>query len=254
MPFEFILDKKQQYLTRHLLFPLPEKNSKGILVTRTSDGNPMIGPTSEEVSDKEDLSTTDEGFEKVITSAQRLVPSINENDIIAYFAGLRPASGHDFIIRHEDKAPGFVNVAGIQSPGLTASPAIAKMAADILKNNGLNLRKKFIFHGHRRKTTHLFAVAFSKTKKLIKKNPDYGDIVCRCEMVSAKEVKDAIKRGAKTMDGIKFRTRAQAGRCHGGFCTTRLMRILAEETGTSITEVTKKDAGSEIVMKDRKDD
>ena len=251
---EFILDKKQQYLTKHLLFPLPEKNSKGILVTRTSDGNPMIGPTSEEVSDKEDLSTTDEGFEKVITSARRLVPSINENDIIAYFAGLRPAVGHDFIIRHENKAPGFVNVAGIQSPGLTASPAIAKMAADILKNNGLNLRRKFIFHGHRRRTTHLFAIPFTKTKKLIKKNPDYGDIVCRCEMVSAKEVKDAIKRGAKTMDGIKFRTRAQAGRCHGGFCTTRLMRILAEETSTSITEVTKKDAGSEIVKKDRKDD
>lgn len=251
---EFILDKKRQYLTKHLLFPLPSEKTKGILVTRTSDGNPMIGPTAEEIHDKEDLSTTDDGFKKVMDSARKLVPAIDENDIIAYFAGLRPAADHDFIIRHEDKAPGFVNAAGIQSPGLTASPAIARMVAGILEENGLKLRKKLIFHGHRKKTTHLFDIPFSKTRKLIKKDPGYGDIVCRCEMVSAKEVKDAIKRGAKTMDGIKFRTRAQAGRCHGGFCTTRLMRILAEETGAPLTEVTKRGKGSEMIKKDKRND
>jgi len=249
---EFILDKKRQYLTKHLLFPLPSAKSKGILVTRTSDGNPMIGPTAEEITDKEDLSTSEEGLRKVLASARKLVPSVDENDIIAYFAGLRPASGDDFIIRHEDTVPGMVTVAGIQSPGLTASPAIARMVAGILKKNGLSLRRKMIFHPHRKRTTHLFAIPFSKTKKLIRKDHSYGDIVCRCEMVSAKEVRDAIKRGAKTMDGIKFRTRAQAGRCHGGFCTTRLMRILAEETGMDVTEVTKRGKGSEMVKKDRK--
>ncbi len=251
---EFILDKKRQYLTKHLLFPLPSKKSKGILVTRTSDGNPMIGPTAEEVTDKEDLSTTDEGFKKVLTSARKLVPSIDEDDIIAYFAGVRPAAGDDFIIRHEERAPGFVNAAGIQSPGLTASPAIARMVVRILEKNGLRMKRKIVFHGHRKKTTHLFEIPFSKTRKLIKKDPGYGDVVCRCEMVSAKEIKDAIKRGAKTMDGIKFRTRAQAGRCHGGFCTTRLMKILSEELKTSLTEVTKRGKGSEIVKKDRKSD
>ena len=248
---EFLLDKKKENLTRHLLFPLPSKTSKGILVTRTSDGNPMIGPTAEEIEDKEDLSTTEDGLKKVLEGAKRLVPSINANDIIAYFAGLRPAAGDDFIIRHEDKVPGFLNVAGIQSPGLTAAPAIALMVVEILKNNGLEMKKKLVFHKHRKKEFHLFAIAPEKAKGLIQKDASYGDIVCRCEMVSAKEVREAIARGAKTMDGIKFRTRAQAGRCHGSFCTPRLMKLLSEETRMPLAGVTKRGSGSEIVKKER---
>ncbi|MFC1576194.1 NAD(P)/FAD-dependent oxidoreductase [Candidatus Omnitrophota bacterium] len=248
---EFLLDKKRENLTNHLIFPLPSKVSKGILIIKTSDGNPMIGPTAVDVDDKENLATSEKGFEKVISAAKKLVPSINENDIIAYFAGLRPASGHDFIIRHEEKAPGFINVAGIQSPGLTSAPAIAVMVRDILKRKGLYLGRKLFFHAHRNKTIHLFAIPPEKTKKLIKESHDYGDIVCRCEMVSSKEVRDAIHRGAKTMDGIKFRTRAQAGRCHGTFCTTRIMKILAEETKKEITAVTKRGSGSLIVKKDK---
>lgn len=248
---EFLLDKKKQYLTNHLLFPLPEKTSKGVLIIKTADGNPMIGPTAEEVTDKEDLSTTDEGLRKALDSARKMVPSIDENDIIAYFAGLRPSAGDDFIIRYEDKAPGFINVAGIQSPGLTSAPAIALLTAQILNSRGLSMKKKLFFHGRRKKTFHLFAVSSAEAKKIIKKDPRYGDIVCRCETVSAGEVFDAIKRGAKTLDGIKFRTRAQAGRCHGTFCATRLMKILAEETGKPITEITKRGKGSEIVKKNR---
>ncbi len=244
---EFILDKKKENLTNHLIFPLPSKISKGVLIIRTADGNPMIGPTAEDIEDKEDLSTSDSGLEKVLLSARRLVPSINDKDIIAYFAGLRPVAGDDFIIRHEAKVPGFINAAGIHSPGLTASPAIALLVTDILKNNGLSLRRKFIFYSHRNKTTHLFGISYSKTKNLIKKDASYGDIVCRCEMVSAKEIRDAIKRGAKTMDGIKFRTRAQAGRCHGSFCAARIMKILAEETNTPLIGITKRGKGSEIV-------
>ena len=248
---EFILDKKRHNLTKHLIFPLPSKTSKGILVIRTSDGNPMIGPTAEEVRDKSDLSTSDESLAKVLGAVKKLVPSIDGNDIIAYFAGLRPAAGDDFIIRHEDPVPGMVTVAGIQSPGLTAAPAIAKMAAKILKDNGLVMRKKLFFHGHHREETHLFAIPLKKTKELIKKDPSYGDVVCRCEMVSAREIKEAIERGARTMDGIKFRTRAQAGRCHGSFCTTRIMKMLAEGTGIPATAVTKRGKGSEIVKRDR---
>ena len=248
---EFLLDKKKEDLTRHLLFPLPSKTSKGILVTRTSDGNPMIGPTAEEIEDKEDLSTTEDGLKKVLEGAKRLVPSINANDIIAYFAGLRPTAGDDFIIRHEDKVPGFLNVAGIQSPGLTAAPAIALMIVEILKNNGLEMKKKLVFHKHRKKEFHLFAIVPEKAKGLIQKDASYGDIVCRCEMVSAKEVREAIARGAKTMDGIKFRTRAQAGRCHGSFCTPRLMKLLSEEARMPLAGVTKRGPGSEIVKKER---
>lgn len=248
---EFLLDKKKENITNHLIFPLPSKTTKGVLVIKTSDGNPMIGPTAEDIDDKQDLSTTEEGFTKVLSSVKRLVPSINGQDIIAYFAGLRPVAGDDFIIRHEEKLPGFINVAGIQSPGLTAAPAIALMVSRILKENGLNLRKKFFFHKYRQKETHLFNISPAKTKKYINKDPAYGDIVCRCEMVSAKEIKDAIKRGAVTMDGIKFRTRAQAGRCHGSFCTTRLMKILAEETGKRPVEITKRGKASEIIKEDR---
>ncbi|OGW77980.1 MAG: hypothetical protein A3C51_01475 [Omnitrophica bacterium RIFCSPHIGHO2_02_FULL_46_20] len=248
---EFLLDKKKENITNHLIFPLPSKISKGVLIIKTSDGNPMIGPTAEDVEDRFDLATSEIGFKKVLFHAQRLVPSINGDDIIAYFAGLRPVAGDDFIIRHSGFAPGFVNVAGIQSPGLTAASAIALMVSGILKNNGLSLRKKIFFHRHRRKDMHLFNKTLSKTKKLIKEDSSYGDIVCRCEMVSAKEVKDAIRRGAKTLDGIKFRTRAQAGRCHGTFCTTRLMKILAEESQKKLTDITKRGRGSEIVKEDR---
>jgi len=248
---EFLLDKKREHMTNHLLFPIPTKISKGVLVIKTADGNPMIGPTALDVEDKHDLSTTAEGFNQVLSSARKMIPSISENDIIAYFAGLRPICGSDFIIRHESKSRGLVNVAGIQSPGLTASPAIALMVCDILKDNGLAMRKKLIFRRLRKKSIHLFATSFDKAKKLIKKNKNYGDIVCRCEMVSAKEVKDSIKRGAKTLDGIKFRTRAQAGRCHGSFCTTRLMKILSEERKTPLVNITKRGKGSEIVKKER---
>ncbi|MFH1189338.1 MAG: NAD(P)/FAD-dependent oxidoreductase [Candidatus Omnitrophota bacterium] len=249
---EYLLDKKMERMTNHLIFPLPSKDTKGILVIRTSDGNPMIGPTSEDAEEKNDLSTTEAGLNKVLAQARRLVPSIDENDIIAYFAGLRPVSGDDFIIRHEEKAPGFINVAGIQSPGLTAAPAIALMVAGLLKEHGLPLKKKKNFHKHRKSEAHIFAdPGLRKTARLIKKYPGYGDIVCRCELVSAEEVRGAIARGARTLDGIKFRTRAQAGRCHGSFCTTRLMRMLAEETRMPLTDVTKRGKGSELVKKDR---
>ncbi len=248
---EFILDKKKRNMTRHLLFPVPSVNSKGILVIKTADGNPMIGPTAEDIPDKYDLSTSEDGFRKVLAGVQKMVPSISGSDVIAYFAGLRPVAGDDFIIRHEDGCPGLVTVAGIQSPGLTSAPAIALMAVDILKKNGLTLKKKTVFHGHRRKTRHLFSMPLSQAKNLIKKDSAYGDIVCRCEMVSAQEVREAVKRGAKTLDGIKFRTRAQAGRCHGSFCTTRIMKILAEESGTAVAAVTKRGNGSQIVKEDR---
>ncbi len=251
---EFLLDKKREHLTNHLLFPLPSKISKGILIIKTADGNPMIGPTAEDIENKEDLSTSDEGLKRVLSQAQKMVPVINADDIIAYFAGLRPVAGDDFIIRHEDRVPGLITVAGIQSPGLTSTPAIALMVCGILKNIGLTLNKKFIFHGHRKKTIHLFEIPLSATRKLIQKDKSYGDIVCRCEMVSAKEIRDAIARGARTMDGIKFRTRAQAGRCHGSFCTTRIMKILSQESKMPLLEITKRGGFSEIVKEDRAGD
>lgn len=250
---EFILDKKRQYLTKHLIFPLPTPVSKGILVIKTADGNPMIGPTADDTDDREDRATTDAGLEKVLAAARRLVPAIDGNDIIAYFAGLRPVAGDDFIVRRETSVPGMITVAGIQSPGLTSSPAIAVMVAGLLKAGGLRMRRKLFFRARRTRTIHLFEIPLARTKQLIRHDHSYGDIVCRCEMVSAREVREAIRRGARTMDGIKFRTRAQAGRCHGSFCTTRLMKILAEEAGLPVTKVTKRGKGSCLVKEDRHD-
>lgn len=255
---EYILDKKRESMVRHLIFPVPGKKTKGILIIKTSDGNPMIGPTAEEVRDKQDLSTTDEGLEKVLQSACRMMPWITKADIISYFAGLRPVAmltrgvnkrqvQEDFIIKHEDKVPGFINVAGIQSPGLTAAPAIGKMVSGLINKNCFKLEKKKFFQRYLKKTTHLFAVPLSKTKNLIKKDNSYGDIICRCELVSAREIRDAIQQGARTLDGIKFRTRAGAGRCHGSFCTIRTMKILSDELQIPLTDITKRGKGSEIL-------
>jgi len=249
---EYLLDKKREHIANHIIFPLPTPDSKGILIIRTSDGNPMIGPTAHATEDKSDLSTTDEGLAEVLAGARRMMPTISKSDIIAYFSGLRPVCGHDFIIRHEDKVPGLINVAGIQSPGLTAAPAIANHARDILADNGLELTPRKDFHRNREKPVHLLQIPLSKTRELIKKEPAYGDIVCRCEMVSAQEIRDAIKRGARTLDGVKFRTRAQSGRCHGGFCTTRIVKIMQEELGLPVEEITKRGPGSELIMDERK--
>ncbi len=251
---EFLLDKKRENIANHLIFPLPGKSSKGVLIIKTSDGNPMIGPTAQEIDDKTDFATSDQGLDEVIVSVQKMMPSINPKDIIAYFAGLRPAAGHDFIIRHEERVSGFINVAGIQSPGLTAAPAIALMVVDLLRVNGLKLRRKLFFNRRRKKTTHLFAMSTDEARRLIEKEEGYGDIVCRCEMVSRKEIEEAIARGATTLDGIKFRTRAQAGRCHGGFCTTRIMKILSEKTGRPLTQITKRGGRSYIVLGERGND
>ncbi|MDD5207851.1 MAG: NAD(P)/FAD-dependent oxidoreductase [Elusimicrobiales bacterium] len=249
---EYLLDKKREHLSNHILFPLPSATSKGVLVIKTADGNPMIGPTAHDVEDKADLSTTEEGLEEVLAGARRLIPSVSKSDIIAYFSGLRPVAGKDFIIRHEDSAPGLVNAAGIQSPGLTSAPAIAVMVAGILKEHGLGLEPKEEFRRLRPRPVHLFQVPPEETRRLIAKNPAYGDIVCRCELVSAQEIRDALKRGARTLDGVKFRTRAQSGRCHGGFCTTRVIKIMQEELGLPATAVSKRGRGSELIKDERK--
>ncbi|MCM2266565.1 MAG: NAD(P)/FAD-dependent oxidoreductase [Elusimicrobiales bacterium] len=249
---EYLLDKKREHIANHIIFPLPSKTSKGILIIKTSDGNPMIGPTAHETPDKEDLATTDAGLAEVLAGARRMMPSLDRSDIIAYFAGLRPASGKDFIIRHEDAVPGLVNVAGIQSPGLTSAPAIAVMVAGLLKERGLPLTPKEEFHRLRPRPVHLFQVPLEETARLIEKDPSYGDIVCRCELVSAQEVRDAIRRGARTLDGVKFRTRAQSGRCHGGFCTTRIIKLMQEELGLPVTAVSKRGPGSELIKDERK--
>jgi len=214
----------------------------------TVEGTTMVGPTAEEQEDKEDLSTTRENFERAFHSARRLVPSVSERDVITSFAGLRPTlPGNDFYIALSAKRPRFVHVAGIQSPGLTASPAIGEYVKDLLKEGGLRLVEKPGWDPHIEALPRIREKSPFEADALAAADPAYGEIVCRCESVSEAEIVAAIRHGHTTLDGIKFYTRAQMGRCQGGFCTYRILKIIERETGLSMDEITKRGGESRIL-------
>jgi glycerol-3-phosphate dehydrogenase len=244
---EYMLDKRLRGLVRRLIFPVPSPISKGTLIIPTFDGTIMVGPTAEDTNDRYDVSTTASGGAKVFDFVRRICPAISPRDTIAEFAGLRAVSDtNDFIIG-STKVNGFINVAGIQSPGLTASPAIAEYVRNILKDEGLVLEEKADFRGHEPCAPRFSAADPDQRERLVAENPLFARVVCRCELVTEAEVQDAIDRGARTLDGIKFRTRAGMGRCQGGFCTSRCMRLLAERGGVPIHEITKRGGGSWLV-------
>jgi len=242
---EFLLDRHADRLTEKIIFPVPRKNTKGVLVIPTVDGNTMIGPTAEEIDDRDDLTTSKAGKHMVLENIQRLVPSIREDQIIAAFAGVRPTTKEGDFWIHQDR-DGFVNIVGIQSPGLTAAPAIAKYVVKILAEKVKFLPKEGYIAG-RRAIPCFRQLTTEERNKLIKKDPEYGEVICRCELVTKREIKEAIKRGARTLDGIKFRTRSQMGRCHGAFCTMKILAIIAEELDVPYEQITKRGKGSEVV-------
>jgi glycerol-3-phosphate dehydrogenase len=245
---EFLLDRNAKGKTDRVIFPVPSGVTKGMLVIPTAEGTTMVGPTASMTEDKEDWATTRGNFEQVFYSARRLVPSVSERDIITSFAGLRPTmEGNDFYIDISKKAENFVQVAGIQSPGLTAAPAIAEYVKDILKQNGLLLVEKSDYDPEIDLVPLFRESAKEELDELIQQNPLYGDIVCRCENVTEAEIVAAIKRGHETLDGIKFYTRARMGRCQGGFCTYRILKIIERETGKTIEEITKRGKESWLV-------
>jgi len=247
-----IYDKDLTGLVRHILFPIPSPISKGITVTPTVDGNIIAGPTAHDIKDKRDTSTTFEGIKEVLRGACKLIPhlSFRRDAIISSFSGLRPQpSTGDFIIKSYEDPFGFVNVSGIKSPGLTSAPAIAEMVVDLLRAEGLRLEIKRNFKPYRRPIRRPFR-NFNpvKAEVLIKKNPDYGHVICRCEHVTEGEIVEAIRRGATTLDGVKYRTRAGMGRCQGGFCTPHIIKILARELGVPVEDITKKGGSSNVLL------
>jgi glycerol-3-phosphate dehydrogenase len=191
------------------------------------------------------LTTTKEHKQEVLKGAQKLAPLINEDLLIASFAGLRPTTREgDFHI--EEDLDGFINIVGIQSPGLTAAPAIAEHVVNMFaKNINLQTRKNYI--PNREAIPRFRRLNTKERNTLIKRNSDFGEVICRCELVTKWEIKEAIRRGARTLDGIKFRTRSQMGRCHGAFCTSKIMAIMSEELGVPFDKITKKGKGSELV-------
>jgi glycerol-3-phosphate dehydrogenase len=245
---EYILDKNAPGFPNHVIFPVPAKNSKGVLVIPTVEGTMMIGPTAQDIKDKEDFSTTRENLDRVFSLATRMVPAISKKEIITSFAGLRPTlKGNDFYIDISKKAKSFVQVAGIQSPGLTASPAIALYVMELLKKHGLSLKKKNSYDPSIPRSPRIRECTEHDVKKLIGENPAYGNIVCRCEEVSEAEIIEAIRRGHTTLDGIKFYTRCGMGRCQGGFCTYKILKILLRETGMAPEEIAKRGVGSSLI-------
>jgi glycerol-3-phosphate dehydrogenase len=242
-----LLDKECGNLVSHTIFRTPSKMGKGILVTPTVDGNLLTGPTSIDIEDKEDTSTTSAGFEKIITQAKENVPSIPYHKTITSFCGLRAVgSTGDFIINAPKK--GFINVAAIESPGLTSAPAIAEYVAELLKEEGAELLPNKDYNPIR-KPQHAFKDANIEEKnELIKRDKSFGKVVCRCETITEGEILQVIRinPGARDLDGIKRRTRAQMGRCQGGFCGPQIVEILARELGIPYEQVTKSGEGSYI--------
>lgn len=242
-----LLDKGQGRIVNTVIFQAPTSLGKGILVTPTVDGNLLIGPTASDIDDKEDLSTTAAGMNEVIQGALKSVPSINTRQVITSFAGLRavPSTG-DFIIQYSTNSDRFLHVAGIESPGLTAAPAIAKYVADLLKKAGLELIVKKGYKAERKSITRFSEASDEDKVKLINGNKLYGNVICRCETVTEAEIVESIRRpaGAINLDAVKRRTRAGMGRCQGGFCTPRIIEILSRELAIPMESTTKNEKSS----------
>lgn len=250
-----LLDKTAGGHVKHTIFALPGKYGKGILVAPTVHGNLIVGPTAIDIEDKDGTNTTREGLDEVAEKCANTVKNVPLRQVITSFAGLRAHQpGHEFLIGELPEAPGFIDCAGIESPGLTSSPAIGVMVSEIVRDL-LGLEKDPGFIGTRKGILNPEELTLEERNALIKEQPAYGNIICRCEMVTEGEILDAIHRplGARSLDGVKRRTRAGMGRCQAGFCSPRTMEILARELGKDMSEITKAGGGSRIIVGVNKD-
>ena len=243
------LDRAAQGYVQHTIFQLPTKLGKGVLVTPTVHGNTIVGPTAVDVEDREMTATTAEGIDSVIAKSAYSVCGLPTRQVITSFAGLRAhEDGGDFILGEPDDAEGFFDCAGIESPGLSAAPAVGVYIAGLIREK-YQLTEKADFIAARKDILDPKTLTIEERNRLIQKEPAYGTIVCRCESVTEGEILDAIRRpvGARSLDGVKRRTRAGMGRCQAGFCSPRVMEILRRERGVDLTEVTKCGGDSSIV-------
>lgn len=241
---EYLLyDKNVGNLVSHTLFQLPTALGKGILVTPTVHGNLLTGPTALDIPDKEGTQTSADGMKQVTAKAALSVKNIPGREVITSFAGLRAhvtvppraaeavtAMEEDFVIGEAADAPGFIDVAGMESPGLSCAPAVGEYVAEMVRAI-LKPREKKDFVSTRKGIPCMESASDEERQRLIKENPAYGNVICRCEMVTEGEILEAIRRplGAKTTDGVKRRTRAGMGRCQSGFCNPKVVEILARE-------------------------
>ncbi len=257
----YVMDRIKVQIN-NVLFPVPSKVSKGILVTTTLHGNTLVGPNAEEIADKTDAAVTAEGMREIWEGAQKLVPGLSQRDVIATFAGLRPGGNapcltcatpynKDFIIEIPENVGGFVNLGGMESPALTAAPAIAELVIALLQAAGEDLREKADWNPIRPARPVFRHLDREAQAALITRDPRYGRVICRCETVTEGEIVAEIHAPipAATYDAIKRRTWLGTGRCLGGFDMPRVVDILARELGVSALDVSKKGTGSEFIVR-----
>lgn len=261
----FVMDRNQIQI-QNVLFPVPNAISKGILVTTTLHGNTLIGPNAENIEDKTGVDVTPEGMDEIWEGGKKLVPGLDRRHIIAVFAGLRPAGNapclnldvdyhHDFVIEIPDQVKGFVNLAGMESPGLTAAPAIAERVVELLREAGELLTPQAGWDPVRPARSVFRSLSHKEQAALVAKDPRYGRVICRCEYVTEGEIVAEIHAPipATTYDAIKRRTWLGAGRCLGGFDMPRVVDILARELGKDPLGITKKGHGSEFLFRRTKE-
>ena len=249
----FLLDRTTGGHVNNTIFQLPGKFGKGVLVAPTVHGNTIVGPTAIDIEDKDSTATTAAGLDDVRAKCGMAVKDLPLRQTITSFAGLRAHEArHEFFIG--EIAPGFVDCAAIESPGLSSAPAIGVMVADIV-NGILGLEDDPDFIPTRKGIKDPKELPFGERAALIKENPAYGTVICRCETITEGEIIDAIHRvpGARSVDGVKRRTRAGMGRCQGGFCSPRVLEILSRELGVPMSEITKSGGASKIIVGVNKD-
>ena len=245
----WMIDKSFAGAFRSTIFQLPGKMGKGVLVSPTVDGTIIVGPTAEDIGDRDDRTTTRAGLEHVYQAASRIWPGLPRKALITTFAGNRAhLARHDFVVGEAPGAPGFFNAAGIESPGLTAAPAIARELAAAIASR-LHATGNAEFQPRRQPVRRFRTMTMAERAAAIAENSAFGRIVCRCEQVTEAEIRDCIRRplGARSVDGVKRRTRAGMGRCQGGFCLPRVVAILSEELGVSPLKITKSGGNSTIL-------
>jgi len=246
----FLLDKGTGSYVRHVLFPCPTALGKGVLVSPTAHGNLIIGPNAEAIDSPEDTATTASGLKYVEEQAQKIKIKLPFDEVITTFSGLRAKTEKgDFIIGESTASPGFFNVAGIDSPGLVAAPAIARYVTGLISDKAGSLKLKDNFIIRARSYKPFMSLPEAERVRMIAADPGYGRIICRCENITEGEIIRAIHGpvGARTVDGVKKRTRPGGGRCQGGFCGPRVMQILANELDKKLPEINKDNPGSFIL-------
>ncbi len=246
-----VLDKSLGNIINHEIHAIPTAPGEGNIIAPTVHGNILFGLPMK-LDRKHDTSVPEDLAEKAFNIAKKLLPDITKNDVINMFAGFLlfrnyEIGWHECVVRPSRKVPNFIH-AFIGFPGVSAAPGTAKEVIRILKSLGLEMKEKENFNPKRKDIPHIQNMNDEERSEIMKENPDFAHIVCRCEHVSEGEIREAIRRGATTLDGIKYRTRAGMGRCQGGFCTPRIVKILSEELNVDPRKITKKGKGSEILL------